>query len=269
MNTKNNWLTTSLKNRTAENLCDFTITINPYKFEIDTFQNNSIRLAKELVDTYSPLYLFYSGGMDSEYILKLFLDNNLPITPVLVVTPFNKSELTYAVNFLKTHNIRPYIIEYKKDEVFKIMKDVAYSRGYYSFTESIIYHACDIISSKGGTVISGCGEPLLGINYKNDKIQIFEYDFYIANHLGNHVGGFWLYDLSLYYSYLTEADFKYDSQTTKSKLYNLPVRPKIEWTSEFYQEFHKSKLNIEKFQVSIDRQEFTNKLLLQEKTIFT
>ena len=96
---KNDWITTSLSNRTPSNLCDFTLTINPYEFIPDTFENNSNRVANELANSCENIHIFYSGGLDSEYVMKTFIQNDLKFTTVFILTPYNKKDLSYAINF--------------------------------------------------------------------------------------------------------------------------------------------------------------------------
>jgi hypothetical protein len=61
--TKNNWFKTSLSDRSKNNLCDFTITVNPHTFNFDSFENNSNRVVLEIANKYEKLYLLYSGGI--------------------------------------------------------------------------------------------------------------------------------------------------------------------------------------------------------------
>ncbi len=238
MTIKNNWITTSLVERTSKNLCPFTMTINPYSFEIDSFKNNSKRVAKEICETHKDVYVFYSGGMDSEYVLKVFLDEKLPVTPVLIVTPFNMEELSYAVKFCKNKNIKPFIIEYDSYKMYRIMSYKCFEKGYFSFIAALHLDACDIISDRGGTVVTGYGEPFIGPfglpEAKNIKrVNFMEGDYYIEYHPGNHVGSFFTYDLSLHFSMLNDITLVGNLQNSKSNLYEVEYRPKISWSKEF------------------------------------
>ena len=99
--TENNWFTTNLKNRSLENLCDFQVNIQPYIFKKGIFKEEAKRVAHELVESFDNLYIAYSGGLDSEFVLKIFYEEGLPITPILVDTPFNQYELGWAYNYCK------------------------------------------------------------------------------------------------------------------------------------------------------------------------
>ena len=116
--TKNNWFTTNLNLR-KNGLCEFEILINPYKFSSVSFYENSKNLAYELSQTHDKLYVCYSGGLDSEFVLKTFIEQKLPITPLLVSTSFNQVELQYALNYCKYMNIEPEIVEFTDFELIR------------------------------------------------------------------------------------------------------------------------------------------------------
>jgi hypothetical protein len=271
---KNNWITTSLSDRTSENLCDFTLTINPYKFTQDTFKNNCSRVAKELYQKNSNIYVLYSGGIDSECVLKTFLDNDLPVTPIMLVTPYNKPELQYAVNFYKEKNIKPIIFSYEEDEMFSIMQKNCNDNGYYSFISALQLEICKYVSDKGGDLITGAGEPFTPVGYSNsleetETIDMAEFEFYIDNSYPNLTGSFFTYDLALHSSMLSDIVFTGDMQRSKCNLYEVNYRKKIFWDREFYTIFSQKALNIPKWSVTIPSTDYKNALTSDQSTTFT
>lgn len=274
MTIKNDWLTTSLSERTAQNLCDFSLTIKPYPFISASFKENSKRVAREIYNQNQNIYIFYSGGLDSEYVLKTFLDENIPVTPVTITTPYNKKELEHAVKFYTERNIKPLIFNYEKYEMFNIMRKKCLEKGYYSFAVGLQLHVCDIITDKGGVVINGFGDPIETfnnpLNSKNlNELNLTEWDFYIEYHFGKHINGFFTYDLALHYSILQDVVFDVDPNLMKSNLYQLPYRKKQPADPEFWQIFNQLKLNIPKYSVKMPYQQYLNALTATESTTFT
>jgi hypothetical protein len=275
MTIKNNWMTTSLSERTPENLCDFSITINPYPFVADSFENNSKRVAREICEKNEKVYVLYSGGIDSEYVLKVFLEEKLPVIPVLVVTPYNKLELEYAVKFCVENKLKPFILKFEKREMFNIMQKKCSEKGYFSFIAGLHLHICDIISEKNGIVVTGYGEPFAtsaGPTYKEDinsLINLVEVDFYDQYHSGNHVGSFYTYDIALQYSILTDIVYNGNIQAMKCKLYKVPYRQKIYWDREFYIVFNALKdpsIKLGEIQISLEK--YKSSFLKKEPTTF-
>ena len=79
MATKNNWFIPEIKNNI------FKITLEPYKFCNTSFFEACSNQAYELSKKYDNLYIAYSGGLDSEFVLKVFNDLNLKITPKKII----------------------------------------------------------------------------------------------------------------------------------------------------------------------------------------
>ena len=271
---KNNWITTSLSNRTPSNLCDFTLTINPYEFTLDTFENNSNRVANELANSYENIHIFYSGGLDSEYVMKTFIQNDLKFTTVFILTPYNKKDLSYAINFLEFHNIKPVVYEYDESEMLRIMMMKCVQTGYFSFISGIQLDVCDKISDNNGSVLLGAGEPFtppergLKVSEWTKSIDFCEFEFYVHYHPGNHIGGFYSCDLALHYSMLQEAVYTGDIQRTKSNLYGLPYRKKLFWDEKFFMLFNKLKINIERYEISAPYDEYLQALVGKNSVTF-
>lgn len=274
MTVKNNWISTSMKERTAENLCDFTVTVNPYKFEMDSFHNNAVRVAKELCDVHNNLYIMYSGGLDSEYVVKVFAENNLPFTPLIVVTPFNVAELMYTVKFLRKYNLKPHVINYQREPFLEMSRQTILDKGYRGSMMAMIHDVCDKVADLGGNVITGNGEPMHPRpgSVLDDLVNICEFGFYVQNHPGDHIGGFYTYDIALNYSFADEIRIDIDKQTAKSLLYGLEHRPKMYWEKEYYQFLNI--LNARKgkqfgYEIYVPRKQYMESLLKDTPTTFS
>ena len=64
------------------------------------------------------LYLMYSGGLDSEYALAVFLSLGIDITPVIVrLQPdYNQHDVDYAVRFCQANGVDPLYIDIDFDD---------------------------------------------------------------------------------------------------------------------------------------------------------
>lgn len=59
-----------------------------------------------------PIYLMYSGGMDSEYILDIFLNLKIPITPVIIkLSNYNTYDVDFAMQYCEGKSITPIIVD--------------------------------------------------------------------------------------------------------------------------------------------------------------
>jgi hypothetical protein len=235
----NNWFTTNLSQRSSTNLCDFEIYINPYEFKPDTFNNNANRLAKKLYEEYDNLYLTYSGGIDSEFVLDTFYKLGLPITPIIMVTPYNMVESQYAFKYCNERKIRYEVLSYTKEKILTELYKKTYNRGWFAPLGGIPLIACDEVNKVGGKLLTGYGECFK--SEKNDPdgqlstlLDFCEWDYYLDEYDSSHPSGFFCYDLPLFHSMFTSISYEKSTQQAKYELYGLEPRPKMYWDDEFY-----------------------------------
>lgn len=250
MATKNNWFTTTLNNRSTDNLCDFDIQMEPYQFKPGNFNDEAIRVAHELVEKHEKLYVSYSGGLDSEFVLNTFLKEGLPITPILVDTPYNQFELQWAHNFCKEKNIKFEVLTFTKNEIIDRMKEKTIDRGLFALLGGLPLVVCDEVNKVNGKLITGYGDPfMLNFDFNNDKpvektLEFCEWDYYLDSYDFTHPSGFFTYDIGLFHALISQIGHILPSQEAKSKLYQLPYRIKMYWLEEFYALFREIKLNV-------------------------
>ena len=249
--TKNNWFSTNLKDRTPTNFCDFEIHMPPYEFNHDSFTNQAKRVAHELAEKHDNLYVCYSGGLDSEFVLKTFYEEGLPITPVLIDTPYNQFESEWAYNFCKEKGIKPEVLSFSKNEIIDRLKQKTINRNLFSLLGGLPLIVCDEVNKQSGKIITGYGDPFVvqDGNIEDemilDRLQFCEWDYYLDDYDNTHPSGFFTYDIGLFFALICEIDMFCPSQQAKTKLYELPYRMKMFWKKEFYETFHEMKLNIE------------------------
>ena len=251
MATKNNWFTTNLAARTKDNLCDFEISIKPYNFKKGIFLEEAKRVARDLVYEYDNLYIGYSGGLDSEFVLKTFYEQGLPITPVLIDTPYNNLESEWALKFCKDRNIKFEVLSFTKNEIIDKLKQKTLTQGFYSLLGGLPIIICDEVNKIGGKLLTGYGEPFTTIpglqpNHKiSTKLEFCEWDYYLDTYDRSHPSGFFTYDLGLFYSLVEQIRYDCATQVAKYEFYNLPSRQKMFWKKEFYNIFIELKIEVE------------------------
>jgi hypothetical protein len=227
---------------------EFTVTVDSLPIKFDNYYLESCKAAEEIYNLkQGKLHLMYSGGVDSEYALSVFLSLGMDVTPVIVrmVPDYNTHDFNYAITFCNSKNITPVIIDIdlrkfvtsgKILDIAKIMRSSVYQ---YSTTA----HA---ISKLDGTIICGDGEPY--INNQNGiwSVTMYEFDYALVNYYkDNNIHGtphFNRYAPEMMISFLTTARMqelaenrhpgKLGSNSSKGIIYNeasnfnLTIRPK-------------------------------------------
>jgi hypothetical protein len=230
MITENNWITTNIKQRGANTNLDFKVTMTPYPYQKMSFTEASDAVAKKIAALNKPIYIGFSGGMDSEYVVRTFMKNNIPFKTVTVSTGGNGYEQQYVDRFLYEF---PAIVNEKIDltnpkkfmnrcvEVFKTYNTLAL--GSIGQIEAAKY-----AKQKGGIFI--IGEHFIGQNNKangNIMVEANEWDFYCDYFVDdNLVVPFFMYDINIVESYVSKFD-NTKVEYFKEKIYSIPFRPKF------------------------------------------
>lgn len=84
---------------------------DPIKRKLNSFKNECFTAAKEINQTFEgrPIYVLFSGGIDSEAVLNSFVRTNIPAIAVCIKfeNDYNQHELTYAEEYFKKVNFDP------------------------------------------------------------------------------------------------------------------------------------------------------------------
>ena len=91
----------------------FQLSIDPTTRAVSSYCDELILNAKEIYDTKSgKLYCMYSGGIDSELVMEVFLSLGMDITPVIVnlIPDYNPHDLRWAYKYCNKKNLKPLII---------------------------------------------------------------------------------------------------------------------------------------------------------------
>ena len=111
----------------------------------------------------SPLYLCYSGGLDSEYVLNVFLQLGMNIQPVIMNTQYNHPETKYAFKLCNEKNIKPIIIDLDYDKFIESGKFIELATKTKCSAYQYIANMW-LTSQIDGTVITGDSDPHLFLN---------------------------------------------------------------------------------------------------------
>lgn len=173
--TKNNYL------RTYGSGKNFKVEIDSPKNKNSNYHSTCLELAEQVYQSrQGKLHLMYSGGVDSEYVLSIFLSLGIEITPVIVrLKPnYNYHDIKYAFDFCESKNLNPIIIDIDFDTFVKSGKIVDMATEYqiaaYQFPST--FYA---MSKLDGTVISGNhGPPHLSLDSTSNVWHVDEIEPY-------------------------------------------------------------------------------------------
>lgn len=180
--TKDNYLTFTGAGPT------WTCNIKPFPQKYDNLFIEAQKAAEEIYSLrQGKVYMMYSGGVDSEFALSIFLSLGMDITPVIIkLNPnYNEHDIAYAYEFCKSKNITPLIIDIDFDHFVQSGMMLDYAKKYKSKQyqmSATIY----CISKLNGTILGGHCEPYINHLQSGDidkwNVRYDEYEYSIANY---------------------------------------------------------------------------------------
>ena len=81
---------------------NFTVTFNSMPTNFDNYFIETCKAAEEIYNLkQGKFYILYSGGLDSEYAISVFLHLKMDVIPVIInLNPnYNNFDTVYAINF--------------------------------------------------------------------------------------------------------------------------------------------------------------------------
>jgi hypothetical protein len=229
------------------------------------FIDAAARNARLISEKYSNIHVMLSGGLDSEFVAKTFLDNRLPFTPVIVLLPHCEGEAWYAFKFCEENNLTPMIVDYTDPLRFESLVSSAVKKAHkfniYPVLATLLNCIIDADLDPSARVVNGFGEPFLDEHdYRSRPIDIFEMSH--NQHQieiefdDKHPGAFFTYTPELFKACLVNADTSLHCQSYKAKLYNLLPRSKIYVEYKRFVENPKLKYLLEKYTFPKDHPEY-------------
>jgi len=138
----------------------FRVEIDPPPAIIKDFHQSSLCVAEELYSKHKKIYVMYSGGVDSEYVLNVFLSLGIDVTPVIInLKPhYNEHDTKYAFDFCTSKNLKPLVIDLNFDDFVKSGKIISIAEksqcGAYQLPST--FH---VTSQLDGAVVMGSHGP--------------------------------------------------------------------------------------------------------------
>jgi hypothetical protein len=237
------WLEVNLNNGDTNNFkqpLEFTANIKQVKnLTFDDAADYTIKLISE---KYNNLYLPLSGGLDSEFVAKTLLKNNISFTPVILQFINSTPESWYAFKFCDENKLTPKIIdltnEAKLNLFAKRLLKIASTMNFPAVTAVFSVVLSDMFPN--AQIITGAGEVLptsWDYQMQTNRYHDEELDgFMFLQHplelaFGDaHPGAFFSYTPEILLASIKDFDYTTNSQVAKAKLYGLLPRPKIDIT---------------------------------------
>ncbi len=163
--------------RTAGSGVRFRAEIDPPKNKNSNFHTVSLEVAKQVYENrQGKIYIMYSGGVDSEYVLSLFLSLKIEVIPVIIkLTPYyNEHDVKHAVDFCEAKKLKPVIVDIDFDHFITSGRilDIAteFKIGAYQLPST--FHC---LGKLDGTVVMGShGPPHMILDQKTNTWMVDE-----------------------------------------------------------------------------------------------
>lgn len=212
------------------NLNPFKITFSPKPFKKLSLSDAASLTVNRMVDINPNIWLAMSGGMDSEFAANAFYENNVKFTPIIWKYHLN-TEADYAIHWCRSRNITPYIVDknINDDKIKQLLKNIASRYGSQTWFGAVNAYLAEIVKKHGGSLVTGTGVITTDYPYPSPigtQAEFCVYEFFV-DLLTNHHGSFMIYSQELFYALLSEIDENDNTQEFKSRMYNVPFRPKL------------------------------------------
>lgn len=225
MTTENNWLTHNLHERLENKNLDFHIKINVQKYNKLSFQQASKHVCEKLYSINKNIYIGLSGGIDSEYVFKRFIELNIPFNTIIVDSKCYKQELSVAFELCKNYNINPIILKIDEVDIIKQHKlEINDKLNSFGIGGVPALKVAEYVKNHDGIYIKA--EHMIGDDEEKVCVEVNEWDFYNDVLVNGYTYDFFMYDPDIVYSMVSQMK-NTNSQEFKCQLYNIPYRDKI------------------------------------------
>ena len=237
--------------------CSVNLTPERFAFQVNSvatkeldFQSACDYNAQTLYKDWSdyPLYLGLSGGVDSELIADVFVRNQIPFVPfILKIQDVNDLESWYAEHWCWKNQIEPVIYNMTMQEFEQDCLPLLAKISNTHQTGIIIpLWMANHVASQDGYLITGVGELNWDLHQQTFYSNTVDYVLNLFD-AGKHPSGFFSYTPEFVLSYIKQFDIALNEQYNKVKFYQVPARPKFNWTSELCSFSTKTRIVISAF----------------------
>lgn len=228
------WITTNIADRLKNSKCDFEVFINKTSFEKINFEKAADNVALSIAD--EKIFVGFSGGYDSEFIIRCLHKNKIPFTPVLIDLEGLEAERSYAHKVLRELKIEATILKLSTSDFLSLYYEKIYKTINGTAWPSAQYLACQYAHDNNGIFVDG--GHILGDGDDLVSAQNFylpEWDFYChALFPKTKICNFFIHTAQIAYATLAAIE---DSDLTwadyKERVFKLRYRPKVRPQTSF------------------------------------
>lgn len=232
MNVENNWITTNIKNIVRNNSIPFSVTINKYPYTKLPFLEACENVCHKISALNKPIYIAYSGGMDSEFVIDQFKQHGIPFTSITCIVPNNWIEFQYAKNYYRKNPdiqkiVLKTLVDYK--DLFKKFYQLVKKFNSPAINSLQILECANYVKSQNGILV--IGDHLMGRGYNPvDNVMMVgtsEWDHYCDIIDEDLVVPFFYYDLPITEAFVSQFNTM-EADHFKEYMYKgISYRPKI------------------------------------------
>ena len=182
-------------------------------------------------DHHKKIHICFSGGIDSEKVVRVFHRNKIDFVPLIVLCDNNFEETKNAFDVCLELNLNPLILTMHENDLNAVvfLEILGTLKSNNMFCAPEIF-ACKNVTTDRGIIVDG-GEPLDCLDViKNTKFGLAQGDAYAyCLYTEKSIAvPFFYYTPEIFYSYVDNVDLSSEDnvQLFKSKLYGLKYRPK-------------------------------------------
>jgi hypothetical protein len=200
-------------------------------------------VAVDIASTYTNIYVAMSGGIDSEFVARTFLELGIPFTPIIFkVEDLNELDIWWAFKWCRENHIEPIVVEVMGDQwverLITISRNYCGRFGAGNGTMSFLY---DYVREHSGKLVTGAGFP----EYYPDENLSYMQTRYVDSKMNNKEGylihepdiiqtimypempfNFLSWTPEIVLSYVYHRDMTKTSAENKSRIMNCHPRPK-------------------------------------------
>lgn len=151
------------------------VSFNSFVRQHQNFYLESIRAAELFWQKkQGKCFLMYSGGVDSEFILNVFLHLGMKIQPVIIDFDYNKHDIKYALDFCNAKKLDPLVIKFNFDEFVKSGRILNLALD-CECAEYRLLSTFNVVEKLDGTILMGShGPPHIALDQDSNSWKIDE-----------------------------------------------------------------------------------------------
>lgn len=242
------WLSTNISKRLENPSIDFEVIIKNSNFKELSFETAADNVAKSLLG--NKIFVGFSGGYDSEFIVRKLHSLKINFTPVLIEHEGLEYERIFAYETLSELGIDPKIIKISMLDFLDIYKCKIYEPLNGTSWPVAQYLACEYAFEQGGIYVDGGHLLGDGIDLVSEQnFYLPEWDFYCHALFPSEfkICNFFIHSPEIAYATLSEiTDKDMTWSDYKKRVFNLKYRLKVKHINSFNPEMKKILLDMDK-----------------------